>query len=274
MLADDVACDSRNMFPGTVWSDAARDQDLYGSSVEVDYKGKEVTVENVVRLLTGRHPVGHPNRKRLMSTSTSNVLIYMTGHGGEDFLKFQDAEELGAWDLADAIAQMDEKKRYNELMVLVDTCQANSMYSKIYSPRVIGVGSSRVGQNSYSVSTYDQRRQSTRADWSFFTTCPSAQHHSDPDLGVALIDRFTHFLLSYLSDLDKTSDRRLSDLFAAFDPKKLLSDPGVRLDLWNGNEASGGGRSIEEVKVTDFFGGRRKGVKVMPPRKRPKKDAA
>lgn len=100
----------------------------------------------------GRHPSSHPSSKRLLSTSTSNVLLYLTGHGGEDFLKFQDAEELGAWDLADAIAQMREKRRYNELLLLVDTCQASSMYSKLYSPGVIGVGSALTGQNSYSVS--------------------------------------------------------------------------------------------------------------------------
>lgn len=34
------------------------------------------------------------------------------GHGGDNFLKFQDTEEINAHDLADAIAQMEEKKRY------------------------------------------------------------------------------------------------------------------------------------------------------------------
>jgi phosphatidylinositol glycan class K len=35
----------------------------------------------------------------------------MTGHGGNEFLKFQDAEEISAFDLADAFEQMWEKKR-------------------------------------------------------------------------------------------------------------------------------------------------------------------
>jgi glycosylphosphatidylinositol transamidase (GPIT) subunit GPI8 len=39
----------------------------------------------------------------------------MTGHGGNEFLKFQDAEEISAFDLADAFRQMWEKRR------LVDT---------------------------------------------------------------------------------------------------------------------------------------------------------
>ena len=35
-----------------------------------------------------------PRSKRLLSDSGSNVLVYLTGHGGDDFLKFQDQEEM------------------------------------------------------------------------------------------------------------------------------------------------------------------------------------
>lgn len=53
MLADDVACNSRNIFPATVYNNRGRHLDLYGENVEVDYRGYEVTVENFIRLLTG-----------------------------------------------------------------------------------------------------------------------------------------------------------------------------------------------------------------------------
>jgi phosphatidylinositol glycan class K len=46
-----------------------------------------------------------------MTDAHSNILVYMTGHGGEDFLKFQDQEELSSDELADAFAQMWAKKR-------------------------------------------------------------------------------------------------------------------------------------------------------------------
>ena len=35
----------------------------------------------------------------------------MTGHGGNEFLKFQDNEEVSAFDIADAVEQMWEKRR-------------------------------------------------------------------------------------------------------------------------------------------------------------------
>ena len=55
--------------------------DVYGDDVEVDYRGYEVTVENFVRLLTGRLPENTPRSKRLLTDAGSNILIYMTGMG-------------------------------------------------------------------------------------------------------------------------------------------------------------------------------------------------
>lgn len=170
MLADDVACNARNAFPATVYANAGKMLDLYGEGIEVDYKGYEVTVESFLRLLTGRHDATVPRSKRLLSDASSNVFIYMTGHGGNEFLKFQDNEEVSAYDVADAIEQMWEKRRsvpvcvcagrahaydslnrYNKLLYVIDTCQANTMYSKFYSPEIIATGSSSLGESSYSV---------------------------------------------------------------------------------------------------------------------------
>ncbi|KAJ1502653.1 glycosylphosphatidylinositol anchor biosynthesis [Coelomomyces lativittatus] len=111
MLADDVACNPRNRWPARVINDAKQRLDLYGKEVEVDYRGYDVTVENFIRLLTGRHEKDVPRSKRLRSDHQSRIFIYMTGHGGDEFLKFQDQEELAAQDLADAFEQMYEKKR-------------------------------------------------------------------------------------------------------------------------------------------------------------------
>jgi len=162
MLADDIACNPRNSFPGTVFNNADRALDLYGDNIEVDYRGYEVTVENFIRLLTGNTDfvagliVGRvspdtPRSKRLLTDDRSNVFVYMTGHGGDEFLKFQDAEEISAFDIADAFEQMLEKRRYHEILFMIDTCQANTMYSKLYSPNILASGSSELDESSYSV---------------------------------------------------------------------------------------------------------------------------
>ncbi|KAI9472121.1 MAG: peptidase C13 family-domain-containing protein [Benjaminiella poitrasii] len=221
MLADDVSCNPRNKYPATVYNNANRFLDLYGDNVEVDYRGYEVTVENFIRMLTGRVSPDTPRSKRLLSDDRSNVFVYMTGHGGDEFLKFQDAEEISAYDLADAFKQMSEKKRYNEIFFMIDTCQANTMYSKINSTNILATGSSRLDESSYS-------------------------HHTDYDIGVAVIDSFTYYNLEFLENVDMTSNKTLQDLFDTYDPAKIASHPGIRSDLFH--------RPLDKVKVTDFFG--------------------
>lgn len=49
----------------------------------------DVTVENFLRVLSGRHDPSVPKSKRLMTDENSNILVYVTGHGGAEFLKFQ-----------------------------------------------------------------------------------------------------------------------------------------------------------------------------------------
>ncbi|TXG66007.1 hypothetical protein EZV62_007282 [Acer yangbiense] len=131
MLADDMACNARNKYPAQVFNNENHRLNLYGDNVEVDYRGYEVTVENFLRVLTGRHQTAVPRSKRLLSDEGSHILLYMTGHGGDEFLKFQDSEELQSHDLADAVKQMKEKRRFKELLIMVDTCQAATLFSQV-----------------------------------------------------------------------------------------------------------------------------------------------
>lgn len=62
-------------------------------------------------LFLGRMEPSVPRSKRLLTDERSNIFVYMTGHGGNEFLKFQDNEEISAFDIADAFEQMYQKKR-------------------------------------------------------------------------------------------------------------------------------------------------------------------
>ena len=238
MLPDDMACNPRNTFSGSVFNDKSRSLDLYDDKgeegqtvegmggIEVDYRGNEVTVESFIRLLTDRWPASHPTSKRLMTDDRSNILIYMTGHGGDSFLKFQDNEEISSFDLADAVEQMYEKQRYHEMLFMIDTCQANTMYTEFYSPGIVATGSSAKDQSSYS-------------------------HHADQDVGVAVIDRWTYYNLEFLETrLNSTSsDVRLGELFDFYTFERVHSDAGMRYDLFPGGEAT-----ARDRRVLDFFG--------------------
>jgi glycosylphosphatidylinositol transamidase (GPIT) subunit GPI8 len=60
-------------------------------------------------------------------------------------MKFQDQEELMAADVADALAQMWGAGRYRELLLIVETCQAATMYTRISSPNVLAMAASQKG---------------------------------------------------------------------------------------------------------------------------------
>lgn len=221
MLADDMACNPRNPRPATVFNNAAEQINVYGDDVEVDYRGYEVTVENFLRVLTGRLPPSTPRSKRLLTDDRSNILIYMTGHGGDGFLKFQDAEEISNVELADAFEQMWQKQRYHEVLFIVDTCQAVSLYQRFYSPNVMAIGSSQVGEDSLS-------------------------HHMDSSIGVFVIDRYTYHLLDFLENIHPATRKTMTDLFQVCPPRDCISTPGWRTDLFRRDPGS--------VLITDFFG--------------------
>ncbi len=112
------------------------------------------------------------------------------------------------------------------MLFMIDTCQANTMYSRFYSPNIIATGSSEIDQSSYS-------------------------HHADNDVGVAVIDRYTYYNLDFLEKEVEggKSKRTLGDLFDSYDEAKIHSHPGVRWDLFEGGEQAG-----RERLVVDFFG--------------------
>lgn len=221
MLADDMACNSRNKYPAQVFNNENHRLNLYGDNVEVDYRGYEVTVENFLRVLTGRHETAVPRSKRLLSDEGSHILLYMTGHGGDEFLKFQDSEELQSHDLSDAVKQMKEKRRFKELLIMVDTCQAATLFSQLQSPGVLAIGSSMKGENSYS-------------------------HHLDADVGVSVIDRFTFYTLAFFERVNMYANASLGSLFSSYNPNMLMSTAYYQTDLYP--------RQLEEVPVTNFFG--------------------
>ncbi|WCJ25286.1 GPI-anchor transamidase [Euphorbia peplus] len=221
MLADDMACNARNKYPAQVFNNENHKLNLYGDNVEVDYRGYEVTVENFLRVLTGRHAAAVPRSKRLLSDEGSHILLYMTGHGGDEFLKFQDSEELQSHDLADAVKQMKEKRRFKELLIMVDTCQAATLFNQLHSPGVLAIGSSKKGENSYS-------------------------HHLDSDVGVSVVDRFTFYTLAFFERLNMYDNASLSSLFTSYDRNTLMSTAYYRKDLYQ--------RRLKEVPVTNFFG--------------------
>ncbi|CAJ0578869.1 unnamed protein product, partial [Mesorhabditis spiculigera] len=225
MLAEDVPCNPRNPKPGTCFN-APGGLNLYDWNIEVDYRGNEVTVENFIRVLTGRHVESEPRSRRMLSDHQSNVLVYLTGHGGDSFLKFQDAQELTNFDLGQTVQAMFEDNRYHEMFVIADTCRSESMYEYITAPRVLSTSSSLTHEESYS---YDL----------------------DYDVGVFVIDRYTHFTLDFMNSQVQglNSSASMQQYLDSCPKSQCLSTVGVKQDYYD--------KDPTRVRVTDFFGSAR-----------------
>lgn len=66
-------------------------------------------------------------------------------------MKFRNVEEVSAHDLSAAFNQMWQQGRYKEILFVIDTCQAASMFSELKAPNIYGIASSKLGESSYSV---------------------------------------------------------------------------------------------------------------------------
>lgn len=167
MSAESVACDPRNPFMPIVQTGHG-ERDARPGCPGVRVQGEGASVSELYRVLTGRqrnrgNPLFEPDEG-------SRVALYMTGHGGNGFFKFHDQEQLSEREMAAMIEDMALSRRFQEMLLILDTCQAASM-----GAAAAGVGnvtllaSSHVGENSYS-------------------------YLLEPSLGVSLADRFSHFL--------------------------------------------------------------------------------
>nr|XP_024661843.1 GPI-anchor transamidase-like [Maylandia zebra] len=94
---------------------------------------------------------------------------------------------------------------YNELFI-IDTCQGASMYERFYSPNIMALASSQVGEDSLS-------------------------HQPDLAIGVHLMDRYTFYMLEFLEDIHPASKTNMNDLFKVCPKSQCVSTPGHRTDL-------------------------------------------
>jgi len=220
---DDVICDNRNPLIGILKSNIGKDFFRnFSEYIEIDYKGKEVSIDNFLSVLLGRQTSDTPISKRLRSGPDSNIFIYMTGHGGDEFFKFQDSEELGAPELAYAIEEMYNKVRYREMLVVLDTCQASTMCKYIRSPSVYCIGSSQKGENSYA-------------------------YVQDEEVGIPVMDRFTYAFVELLQkqqSKNHLSDMSIEQLISSMDSRFIRSKPTISSSTLSDDPHS--------VQISDF----------------------
>ena len=244
----DIACDARNPIQSSVCSDmyinGTLSNEIY-QYAQFDYTGNEVNIDNFIKLLTNRNNDRYNLHKRMNTNENSNIFLFMSGHGGDEFFKFQDKEELSAEDIGYMFNEMNIKKLYKEIIFMIDTCQASTLTNYITSPNIITIASSQKGENSYSYINSDI-------------------------VGTSLIDRFSYsiqqFFNRYRSLNNKNTKTNTNFNKSRHGPSYTLPSDLTFQDLMNSMDtrflrstasviySPAGSRHAQDILLKDFFG--------------------
>ncbi|KAG5453647.1 Hemoglobinase [Clonorchis sinensis] len=134
---DDIAKNPKNPFKGKVFHDYEH-EDVY-KGVVIDYRGKDVTAKNFLKVLRGDKTLEANRKKVLKSGPDDYVFIFYSGHGLDGLLTFPVGD-------------------YKKLVMYVEACYAGSMFRDVL-PSNMGVyvtTSSNPVEQSWSVFCLDK----------------------------------------------------------------------------------------------------------------------
>jgi legumain len=150
---DDIANSSRNPFPGKIFnkptSPGTPGKDVY-AGCKIDYRGKEVTGENFIKVLSGDSSAPGPVLK---SKSSDHVFVYYADHGGPGILGVPTGASGGfihAADINKAIETLHSKGGYKEFLFYLEACESGSIFQNLLkAPNAKAVTAASPKQSSY-----------------------------------------------------------------------------------------------------------------------------
>merc|ERR1711977_608215 len=130
---DDIAHNSRNPFPGKIFNKPTAagvpGKDVY-DGCKISYKGKDVTAQNFIKVLSGDTSAPGPVLK---STSEDHVFVYYADHGGPGILgvPYGAGGYIHASDINNAIEKLQSKGGYKELLFYLEACESGSIFANL-----------------------------------------------------------------------------------------------------------------------------------------------
>merc|ERR1712193_181389 len=116
-----------------------------GAGCNIDYKGKDVTPQNFMDVLTGK-----ASGKKLESTSDDNVFVFFSDHGAAGLIAFPTgAGELHKADLQATFDTMHSNNMYKKLTFYLETCESGSMFEGMSTPGVYALSASGPSESSW-----------------------------------------------------------------------------------------------------------------------------
>jgi len=136
MMEDDVRGSSENPYPNKLFNKPTAKGtpgvDVADGCVP-DYKGKDVSAETFLAVLTGdtAKVAGKGNGKVLKSTASDNVFLNFADHGGGEIVEMPNGPYLHAKDLVTALEKMHTTNMYRKLVFYMEACNGGSMFANL-----------------------------------------------------------------------------------------------------------------------------------------------
>jgi phosphatidylinositol glycan class K len=158
------ACESRNAYPGEIvlseFSDKIR---TCQENIDISFQESDFHNYQLLDILRGRKLNQYNGFRQLNSNKDSKIIVLITSHGGENFIKVRNFLVVLSDELNRTLNEMYIKGKYKELVFVVDTCEGYSLYDHVKVPNIYFISSSAVGQKASSYS-YDENLMGPTVD--------------------------------------------------------------------------------------------------------------
>ena len=150
------ACDGRNTYPGeVVLSEYGNKLRTCQDDIDISYQESDFHNYQLLDILRGRKLNQYNGFRQLKSDKNSKIIILITSHGGEGFIKVRDILVVLTDEINRTLNEMYIKGKYKELIFVLDTCEAYTLYDHMNVPNIYFIASSSPGQKAFSYS-YDE----------------------------------------------------------------------------------------------------------------------
>lgn len=120
--------------------------------VFLDYKEADVHNYQLLDILRGRRMNQFNGFRQLNTDKNSRIIIIVTSHGGENFIKIRGKLVILSDELHRTLNEMYIKERYKEIVFVLDTCEGFSLFDHVNVPNVYFVASALLNQKASSYS--------------------------------------------------------------------------------------------------------------------------
>lgn len=116
---------------------------LLDTETEIDLFNEDINLKRHLMAFNGRYEEGDPMNKRIEFENIENLFIYLTGHGGDKYMKIQYLEILFSRHFSDFFKDLFIRNRVKKALVISDTCSAGTLfYSMDDDVNALMIGSS------------------------------------------------------------------------------------------------------------------------------------